>query len=181
MNIHTELRKTYLGAAPHTLMMGLVWLISGVLPLFFSKSLTILFFFFAAGAAFSAGEALNKALKTPKVISEENNLPKLFLFLGMTIPLAFPVVYMALQYNSNWFFPAFAIIVGGHYLPFIWAYKMPTFGILGGLLIAVGVGCAFWLPEHFSTAAYITGAVLLTFAALHFWLVRRELDTAKAK
>lgn len=82
---------------------------------------------------------------------------------------------MAIQHNVNWFFPAFAVIVGGHYLPFVWAYRMPTFGILGALLIAAGCGCAYWRPDLFVLPAFLTGGLLLLFAAIHFQLLRREL------
>jgi len=174
MDIHQELRETYIGAAPHTFVMGLVWIASGSISLFVSTGMTILFFFFAAGIAFPVGEVLKKGLKVPDRISTDNHLPRLFMYLGASIPLSFPVIYMSMQHNINWFFPAFAVIVGGHYMPFIWAYKMPSFGILGILLIAIGSFTGWKYPDDFSLAAYISGGVLVAFAGIHFWMVKRE-------
>jgi hypothetical protein len=174
MDIHKELRQSYMGAAPHTLVMGMVWILSGFISLFFSTGFTILFFFVGAGIAFPAGEYLKKKLKVSYKINPDNRLPGLFMYLGATIPLSFPVIYMAMQHNINWFFPAFAILVGGHYMPFIWAYKMPSFGILGSLLIVNGILIAWKYPDDFSFAAFSTGIVLIIFAVIHYRLVNSE-------
>jgi hypothetical protein len=175
MDFHKELRRTYFGAAPHTLCVGLLWILSGVLSNFASKGFTILFFFFACGVNFPLGELLRKVLKIKDVLSKENNLPRLFTFLSFTIPLSIPVVYMACKFNINWFFPAFAVIVGAHYLPFIWAYRMPTFGILGGIVILIGIICALRFQESFPLAAYITGATMVLFGIVHYILISKEV------
>jgi len=175
MDFHKELRRTYLGAAPHTLCVGSLWIISGIIANYLTKEFAILFFFFACGVNFPLGELLRKAMKIQNVLSKENNLPKLFMYLSFTIPLSMPIVYMACKYNINWFFPAFAVLVGAHYLPFIWAYKMPTFGLLAALIISVGVLCALKFSNSFPMAAYMTGTAMILFAVIHFILVRKEL------
>lgn len=164
-----------MGAAPHTLCVGLLWILSGVLANFASVGFTVLFFFFACGVNFPLGELLRKGFKVKDVLSKENNLPKLFTYLSFTIPLSMPIVYMACKYNINWFFPAFAILVGAHYLPFIWAYRMPTFGILGALLISIGILCVLKFSDSFSMAAYMTGSTMIVFAIINFIIVRSEL------
>lgn len=180
MDNHIELRRTYFGAAPHTLCVGLLWITSGIVSKFASINFTVLFFFFACGVNFPLGELLRKAMKMRSFLSKENNLPKLFSYLSFTIPLSMPIVYMACKYNINWFFPAFAILVGAHYLPFIWAYKMPTFGILAGLIIAVGILCLLKFSDSFPMAAYMTGSIMILFAVLHYFLIRGEVKNSNS-
>ena len=177
MDFHKEIRRTYLGAAPHTLCVGLLWIFSGVISTFASKEFTILFFFFACAVNFPFGELLRKAIKTPNVLSKENNLPKLFTYLSLTIPLSMPIVYMACKFNINWFFPAFAVLVGAHYLPFIWAYKMPTFGILAGVIISIGILCALKFSESFPMAAYMTGSTMILFAVIHYIILTKQVKS----
>lgn len=180
MDLHKEFRLTYLGAAPHSITVGLLWVISGIISNYTSVTFTILFFFFAAGLNFPIGEFFRKLLKTPNFLSTENHLPKLFSSLSLTIPLSIPLVYMACQYNINWFFPAFAVIVGAHYLPFIWAYKLPSFGVLGILIVVSGSFIAYFIPESFDLAAYTTGGLIILFGVIHFLLVKKEIINIKS-
>ena len=58
-------------------------------------------------------------------------------------------------------FPAMAVIVGAHYLPFIFLYGMPIYGAIAVALIAgatwIGVQCG----GHFDYGGWFTAAVLL--------------------
>lgn len=89
--------------------------------------------------------------------------------------MSIPLVYMACQHNINWFFPSFAVIVGAHYLPFVWAYKLPSFGVLGILIVVSGSFIAYFIPESFDLAAYTTGGLIVLFGIIHFILVKAEI------
>lgn len=175
MNNHREFRQTYLGAAPHSLVVGTLWVISGIVSNYTSTMFTILFFFFATAINFPIGELVRKLMKVPGKMSKDNNLAKLFPLLSLTIPLSIPMVFMACQYNINWFFPAFAILVGAHYLPFVWAYQMPTFAILGVLIVASGSFIGYYYQQSFDLAAYTTGSLIILFGIIHFIIVKREI------
>ena len=112
-------------------------------------------------------------------MSSENHLDKLFSWLSFTIPLSIPVIYLAMQHNINWFFPAFAIIIGAHYLPFVWAYKMPTFAVLGALIIGSATYIALYHAKSFSLAAYTTGGLINLFGVIHLLIIKKELKTNK--
>jgi len=168
MDFSTQLRKTYLGAAPHTLFTGLVWVASGFLAENLSKHQAIAFFIIAGTFVFPGGELVRKLLKAPNVMAKENKLPLLFMLLAFTIPLSYPLIYMACKTNVNFFFPAFSILVGAHYLPFIYGYGMKTFGIVAALLITNGILNGIIYPTDFSTSGYITGSILIAFAFIHF-------------
>lgn len=82
------------------------------------------------------------------------------------VPLSLPVIGAASLYNINWFYPAFMLIVGTHYMPFISLYGMWEFAILSALLIGGGVAIGMLLPGAFTAGGWFTAAVLLLFAVL---------------
>jgi len=61
MNNHKEFRQTYLGAAPHTITVGTIWIISGIVSNYVSTITAILFFFFATAINFPIGELFRKS------------------------------------------------------------------------------------------------------------------------
>lgn len=69
------------------------------------------------------------------------------------------------------------IIVGAHYLPFVFLYGMRLYAALAGILAFGGVGLALWGPGSFSLGAWVTGLVLVSFAFLLRASVTAELAT----
>jgi hypothetical protein len=90
--------------------------------------------------------------------------------LGMQVafiaPLSLPLIGAAALYNINWFYPAFMLILGTHYLPFIFLYGMWEFAVLSATLIGGGVAAGMLLPDTFVTGGWFTAVVLLLFAVL---------------
>jgi hypothetical protein len=93
------------------------------------------------------------------------------------MPLLVPVGL----YRLNWFYPAMMILLGAHYLPFMFLYGMRTFGVLAALLVCGGVMLALYGSASFSTGAWCTSAILLTFAFLLRLLALRELNRQQAQ
>ncbi len=96
----------------------------------------------------------------------ENALPKghpmnaLAAQLAMTVPLGL-LVALALGVGSpHLFFPAALVIVGAHYLPFVFLYGQKLFAVLGTLMVLAGVVLTFGFPEYGVIGGWI-GAVLL--------------------
>jgi hypothetical protein len=174
LNHFEEMRITYLGAVPHTIFTSLIWLISGALGIVYSKSIAILFFLIAGTFIFPGGELIRKLFKTPNAISKNNKLPLFFTLLAMTVPMSYPLLYFICKSNINLFFPAFTVLIGAHYLPFVYGYHMHSFGVLSILLVGVGTWSGIELMEYFSLQAFLTGGILLVFAILHFIKIKRE-------
>ena len=82
------------------------------------------------------------------------------------VPLSLPVIGAVSLYNLNWFYPAFMLIVGVHYMPFIFLYGMWEFAVLAALLIGGGVAIGLLLPETFIAGGWFTAIVLLLFAII---------------
>jgi hypothetical protein len=74
------------------------------------------------------------------------------------------VIFAAYIHNPNWLFPAFLVIVGAHYLPFIFLYGMWQFGILSVLLVALGTGIGWYYPDSFALGGWVGAATYLLFA-----------------
>jgi hypothetical protein len=169
-----ELRETYLGAFPHTVFTALVWIGSGIWGQFVSKPEAVLIFIVAGTFIFPGGELIRKIMKTPDVLSRENKLPQLFMLMAFTIPLSYPLIYLISKNNINLFFSSFTILVGAHYLPFIYGYRMFTFGIVSVLMVALGTFFSLKYPSEFTLPAFVTGAILLILAFTNYYLIKKQ-------
>jgi hypothetical protein len=58
------------------------------------------------------------------------------------------------------------LIIGAHYMPFIFLYGMWEFAVLSALLIGGGVAIGMLLPHAFVIGGWFTATILLLFAAL---------------
>lgn len=90
------------------------------------------------------------------------------------LPLSLPVAGAATLYRADWFYPAFMILLGAHYLPFVFLYGMRMFAALCAILVSAGLVLALYLPLPFAAGGWFTAAVLLVFALLGRWSVRAE-------
>jgi hypothetical protein len=66
------------------------------------------------------------------------------------------------------------ILLGAHYLPFVFLYGMRMFALLAAALLGGGVITAMYLSSGFSTGAWYTGTILLIFAAVGKSLVHND-------
>ena len=89
------------------------------------------------------------------------------------MPLLLPVS----RFDLNLFYPALMILLGAHYLPFVFLYGMRMFAVLAAFLLGGGVIIAMYLSSSFSIGAWYTGAILLIFAAVGMSLVHRERES----
>ena len=58
------------------------------------------------------------------------------------------------------------VVLGAHYLPFVFTYGMWQFAGLCTVLVCSGVALGMYLPGSISLGAWLTAAVLLAFAFL---------------
>jgi hypothetical protein len=89
------------------------------------------------------------------------------------VPLCMPLIAATSLCRIDWFYPAFMIVVGAHYLPFTHLYGMWQYQVLGGILIAAGVTIGLWVPI-FSLGAWFSGSLFLGYA----FVARRAARTA---
>ena len=85
---------------------------------------------------------------------------------AFVLPFSMLLLVPVTQYRTNLFYPALMILLGAHYIPFVFLYGMRLFGFLAAILIGGGVCLAMYGANTFSTGAWITGVVLVLFAFL---------------
>ena len=126
---------------------------------------------------FPLTEALVR-LRRGAPLSPGNTLRQLGMQVAFVLPLSMPLLLPVGLYRLGLFFPAMMILLGAHYLPFAFLYGMRMFAVLGALLVAAGVAIAMLVPQPFAFGAWVTGVVLLVFAAIGGALVRKERAAA---
>jgi hypothetical protein len=97
-------------------------------------------------------------------LSRENPLRYLAMEIAFTIPFVLPVAVAASLHERGWFYPACMIIVGAHYLPFVFLYGMKTFALLAMALMGAGYAIAVKAPEKIVMGGWVGGAILFVFA-----------------
>ena len=103
----------------------------------------------------------------PTKLSKESPFGMLAMLIAFVIPALYPLIAAATIHNTNWFYPAFLVVVGAHYLPFIFLYGMWQFGILAVLLVGLGTAIGLYFPENFALGGW-TGAAVYLLAAFPF-------------
>lgn len=176
MDISSDFRQHYLAAAPHSFYISLCWITGGLLGDFVSTTASILFFLIASMVNFPVGEVFRKVLfKAPPAATDLKALKTLFMLMSFIIPMALPVVYFACKANLNYFYPSMAVIVGAHYLPFFYGYKLRSFLIFGTVIWMAGTMCGLYVPGSFSIAAYCTGGLIFLMAVANYRKVLKEV------
>ncbi|MHA7239604.1 DUF7010 family protein [Arthrobacter sp. TMS1-12-1] len=118
-----------------------------------------------------------------RILGGPSSLPKghpmsaLAFQLAMQIPLGVLVILALTAPQPGRFFPAAMVLVGAHYLPFVFLYGMSSFLLLALPLIVVGVLIAVVTPEWSLVGAWFTVAALLVFGVVEF-LRDRQLSPA---
>ncbi len=113
-------------------------------------------------------------------LSRDNPLQGLAMQVAFTLPLSLPVVGAAALHRMEWFYPAFMVVLGAHYLPFVFLYGMRMFAVLSAVLVSAGLLLAMQGVGGFAGGAWLTGGALLAFAVLGRGLVARESGVREA-
>ena len=175
MDYHKEIRQSYLGGFSILLIEGFFWILAGILWGFISFKVGILVIIISGTFFYPISQLLQIILKRPK-IRKDNPLNLLFTQIGLIVPFSFPLIFLLTRENVNLFFPALTIIIGVHYLPFIYAYKLNTYWILASILVVGGSFFGFIETDNVYYCAYFTGSVLLFFAFINHYIVKKEIN-----
>lgn len=151
------------------------WILAGILGNYFSSKIGILVIIVGGTFFYPLGQLVQIILKRPK-IRKENSLNSLFTQISLIVPFSFPLIFIIISENVNLFFPALTIIIGAHFLPFIYAYQLKTYWILASLLVIGGSCFGFMMSDFFDYCVYYTGSILLIFAIINQHLVKREIE-----
>jgi len=164
-----EVRTVYLGGSVGQLVSGAIWLLSAALGSWVGKREAILTLVVGGAFIFPITQLALRLLGRAASLSGANPLRYLAMQVAFIVPLTLPVVGGAALHNVNWFYPACMIVVGAHYLPFIFLYGNAQFGILAAVLMSGGVALGMARPQEFLPGGWLTGLVLVVFG-LVLWV-----------
>jgi hypothetical protein len=92
---------------------------------------------------------------------------------AFTVPITLPVAAAAALNQRGWFYPGCLVIVGAHYLPFVFLYGMRTFAGLAAVLISAGYAIGMMAPDRVVLGGWVGGVILFVFAFVLLAAYRR--------
>jgi hypothetical protein len=117
-------------------VMGVAWLVGGVLSYWVPDSFALWIYPCLGGAAMPIAITLERRLGYCPVPNPDPLLPLTLQLLFVQI-VAFPAILLVWGSTPHFTPVAFAAIVGAHFLPFQWVYRTRTYLVLG-IVVAVG-------------------------------------------
>jgi len=175
-----EIRQAYIGGFMGQLVSGLLWLASAAVATWSSPRSAIILLVLGGCFIFPMTRLGLNLIRRPVAITPGNPLNALGMQVAFTLPLSLPVVGAAALYRLDWFYPAFMIVLGAHYLPFVFLYGMRMFAALTAVLVTAGIVLAMYMPMGFSAGAWLTGGLLLVFAFAGRWVAHRDDTVVEA-
>jgi hypothetical protein len=173
-----EMRSAFLGGFVGQAVSAVLWIVSAALATWGSPRQAIVFLLISGIFIFPLTKLGLSVIGRSGRVGPGNTLYSLGAQVAFTLPLSLPVVGAATLYRLDWFFPAFMIVLGAHYFPFVFLYGMRMFAALAAILWACGLTLGLWLELPFPTGAWLTAVVLFVFALLGRWQALQEEATA---
>ena len=159
-----EVRTVYLGGSFGQFASALIWFASAAIATFVDPKAGFWALAIGGAAIFPLTQALLRMAGRRAVLARENPLSGLAMQIAFTVPLVLPVAGAAALHRSGWFYPACMVIVGAHYLPFVFLYGMKTFALLAAALIGSGFAIGWFAPNQVVMGGWVGGGVLFVFA-----------------
>ncbi len=176
-----EMRSHFVGGFYGQLVSGILWLVSASLATWSSPRASITTLVAGGFFIFPLVVLLVRVSGVKERLSADNSLRELGMQVAFVLPASMPLLVPVGLYRLNWFFPAMMILLGAHYLPFVFLYGMRMFAILAALLVGGGILIALYWSESFSTGAWLTGVALLIFAFVGRAIWQREFGRGAAQ
>lgn len=161
-----DVQATFLRGSVGQAIAGVIWLLSTALGTWGDERDAILVLILTGIFIFPLTQLTLHVIGRPSGLPKGHPMNQLAMQVAFILPLSSPVIGAATLHNINWFYPAFMLVLGTHYMPFIFLYGMWEFGVLSALLISAGVAIGMFLPNAFTIGGWFTGMVLLLFALM---------------
>ena len=158
-----EVRSVFLGGSVGQVVSGAIWLFSAALSTWGGTQQGIIALVVGGTFIFPLTQLVLRLAGRPWTLSQGNPLRQLAIQVAFIVPLTLPVAGGAALHNVNWFYPACMVIVGAHYMPFIFLYGMWQYGVLAAALMGGGMTLGMIMPHEFSVGGWLSGAALLLF------------------
>ena len=168
-----EVRVVFVGGFWGQLVSSAIWLASAALATWSTPRAAIEELVVAGCFIFPVTQLLLRLSGGPASLSKGNPLHYLGMQVAFTLPFTMLLLVPVTAFRLNWFYPALMILLGAHYIPFIFLYGMRMFIPLSAILVGAGVVIALYFSGSFSLGAWIAGATLFIFA----WIGRASVQS----
>lgn len=173
-----DVRRVYRGGFSGPLVSALIWAAASAVYQWGSAAAAMAVLFIGGMLIFPLSSLVLMAMKGPAFLPKGHPSIALAMQSAFTVPLGLLVAIALGTLAPSLFLPASLIIVGAHYLTFISLYGMRLYGVLAGVLVAVGAAAIFVVPELRGASGWIGAAVLLVSAIPLF--VSHRVETQRA-
>jgi hypothetical protein len=167
-----EVRTVFIGGFWGQLVSSAIWLASAALGFWVTPRAAILTLVFGGFFIFPVTQLLLRLTGGPASLSKDNPLGNLGMQIAFTLPMSMLLLVPVTEFRLNLFYPALMILVGAHYLPFVFLYGMRMFIPLCAILVGSGVVIAYCFSGSFSIGGWICGLMLFVFA----WIGRARFQ-----
>lgn len=159
-----DVRRIYRGGFMGQLVSALVWAASAAAATWSTPRTAILVLVIGGFFIFPLTTLGLRLLGGPWKLPDGHPMAALGMQVAFVVPLCLPVILAVAHHDTNWFYPAFMVVIGAHYLPFVFLYGMRMFAVLGFGLVTLALGAAHRPDLPFAAPAFLTAAVLLVAA-----------------
>lgn len=159
-----DVRETFLGGFAGQLVSALLWAASAAACTWASLRLAEYILLLGGFFIFPLTQLTLRAMGHAHALPKGHPMNALAVQVAFTLPLSLPLVLGIVALRPVWFFPAMMIVVGAHYLPFVFLYGMPHFAVLCAALTSAGILIGMYVPRPLSLGAWLTAALLFVFA-----------------
>ena len=171
-----HVRRTFLGGFAGQLVSAVLWGTSAAACTWYSLYLGGIILVLGGFLIFPSTQLLLRRMGNAYALPKGHPMNALGMQVAFTLPLTLPVVIGIAALRLAWFYPAFMITLGAHYLPFVFMYGMWQFAGLCAILVMSGVAIGMYLPTPLSLGAWLTAAILFMFAFVGRHAARRITD-----
>jgi hypothetical protein len=168
-----EVRNVFIGGFWGQLVSSAIWTVSAALGAWVSPRAAIFTLVLGGILIFPLTQLLLRLTGRPASVSGGNPLNSLAMQIAFTLPLSMLLLVPVTAFRLNWFYPALMVLVGAHYLPFVFLYGMRMFVPLCAIFTAGGVVVALYFSGSFSLGGWIGGLTLFIFA----WIGRASVHS----
>ena len=176
-----ESRTVYLGGFVGQLVSAIIWFASAAVATFVDPVTGFWTLAIGGVAIFPLTQALLRLSGRRASLSPDNPLRYLAMQIAFTVPLVLPLAGAAALHNLGWFYPACLIIVGAHYLPFVFLYGMKTFAGLAAALVSAGLAIGRMAHGRVVLGGWVGGVILFVFAFVLLAVYRREDHSSRQR
>lgn len=168
-----EVRQVYRSGAVGLFVSAAVWALSAALTTWAGTRAGMVAMLAGGFFIYPMTQLVLKGCKGHAALPAANPMRELAFEVAIVGPLMLPLIGAAALHRIAWFYPAFMIAIGAHYLPFSFLYGMRQFVALGATMLVSGLAIGLYAPGLATVGAWYTAGLLCAFGVLHMRLHAR--------